>query len=105
MAMLEMLRGMKGDGLTVHGFRSSFFDWGHDLTGHPKEILDIALAHTVADKVEAAYRRSDMFEKRQLLMADWARYCQSTVGQVKLSANLRKVRSPDSKRASLSHGR
>lgn len=79
MAMLEMLRGMKGDGLTVHGFRSSFFDWGHDLTGHPKELLDIALAHTVADKVEAAYRRSDMFEKRRRLMADWANFCQLPV--------------------------
>lgn len=77
MAMLEMLRGMKGDGLTVHGFRSAFYDWGHDLTGHPKELLDIALAHVVADKVEAAYRRSDMFEKRQRLMADWADFCRS----------------------------
>jgi integrase len=74
MAMLEMLRGMVGDGLTVHGFRSAFMDWGHEVTGYPKEMLDIALAHTVSDKVEAAYRRGDMFEKRRALMADWERY-------------------------------
>ncbi len=87
MAMLEMLRGMRGDGLTVHGFRSSFFDWGHDLTGHPKELLDIALAHTVADKVEAAYRRSDMFEKRRRLMADWASYCRGESAATSQAAN------------------
>jgi integrase len=75
MAMLEMLRGMVGGGLTVHGFRSSFMDWGHEVTDYPKEMLDIALAHTVSDKVEAAYRRGDMFEKRRSLMADWAAYC------------------------------
>jgi hypothetical protein len=77
MAMLEMLRGMVGDGTTVHGFRSSFMDWGHETTAYPKEIMDIALAHVVADKVEAAYRRGDMFEKRRALMADWQIYCQS----------------------------
>ena len=76
MAMLELVRGLVGGGLTVHGFRSSFFDWGHDVTGHTKELLDIALAHTVSDKVEAAYRRSDMFEKRRRLMQDWANYCE-----------------------------
>jgi integrase len=74
MAMLEMLRGMVGAGFTVHGFRSSFMDWGHEVTDYPKEMLDIALAHTVSDKVEAAYRRGDMFEKRRALMADWERY-------------------------------
>jgi integrase len=75
MAMLEMVRGMTGNGITVHGFRSTFMDWGHEVTHHPKEMLDIALAHTVDDKVEAAYRRGDMFEKRRKLMADWAAYC------------------------------
>jgi integrase len=75
MAMLELLRGMTGNGITVHGFRSTFMDWGHEVTHYPKEMLDIALAHTVDDKVEAAYRRGDMFEKRRKLMADWAAYC------------------------------
>ena len=77
MAMLEMLRGMVGGGFTVHGFRSAFMDWGHEVTAYPKEMLDIALAHTVSDKVEAAYRRGDMFEKRRQLMADWSKYCGS----------------------------
>ena len=77
MAMLEMVRGMTGNGITVHGFRSTFMDWGHEVTHHPKEMLDIALAHTVDDKVEAAYRRGDMFEKRRKLMTDWAVYCEA----------------------------
>lgn len=74
MAMLELLRGVR-KGMTVHGFRSSFMDWGHDMTGYPKELMDIALAHKVSDKVEAAYRRSDMIEKRRRLMQAWADYC------------------------------
>jgi len=79
MAMLEMLRGMVGYGFTVHGFRSAFMDWGHEVTNYPKEMMDIALAHTVSDKVEAAYRRGDMFDKRRQLMTDWQRYCFSQV--------------------------
>ncbi|HEV2575115.1 MAG TPA: integrase arm-type DNA-binding domain-containing protein [Beijerinckiaceae bacterium] len=75
MAMLELLRGMTEQKLTVHGFRSTFMDWGHETTAYPKEMMDIALAHTVSDKVEAAYRRGDMFEKRRRLMADWAQFC------------------------------
>ncbi len=75
MAMLEMLRGMVGNDLTVHGFRSTFMDWGHEVTDFPKEMLDIALAHTVSDQVEAAYRRGDMFEKRRALMTDWMNFC------------------------------
>jgi integrase len=63
-----------------HGFRSTFLDWGHDITAYPKEMLDIALAHKVSDKVEAAYRRSDMREKRRQLMADWAAYCRAQGG-------------------------
>ena len=65
-AMSELLKGMgySGDAATVHGFRSTFMDWGHETTAYPKEMMDIALAHTVADKVEAAYRRGDMREKR-----------------------------------------
>jgi integrase len=79
MAMLEMLRGMLGKGSTVHGFRSTFMDWGRETTSYPKEMMDIALAHTVPDKVEAAYRRGDMFDKRRKLMSDWQLYCQSKV--------------------------
>jgi integrase len=77
MAMLELLRGMR-PGLTVHGFRSCFMDWCHECTGHSKIVIDMALAHRVGDKVEAAYRRGDLFTKRALLMTEWAQYCDKT---------------------------
>jgi len=77
MAMLELLRGMAGDGYTVHGFRSSFRDWCAEQTNYPRELAEVALAHALKDKTEAAYQRGDLLEKRQRLMRDWARYCSS----------------------------
>jgi integrase len=76
-AMSELLKGMgySPEYATVHGFRSTFKDWCGDLTAYPNEMSEIAMAHTVDDKVEAAYRRSDMREKRRRMMADWAAYC------------------------------
>jgi integrase len=76
MAMLELVRGMRGMGATVHGFRSSFRDWAAEQTAYPNEMCEIALAHAVSDKTEAAYRRGDMMEKRRRLMEDWAAYCE-----------------------------
>lgn len=73
MAMLEMLRGMKSD-VTVHGFRSTFRDWIADTTIHPDAIAEIALAHTIANKVEAAYRRGEAFQRRSILMQQWNDY-------------------------------
>jgi len=58
-----------------HGFRSSFRDWAAERTSFPNEMVEMALAHAVGDKVEAAYRRGDLFEKRRRLMDEWARYC------------------------------
>ena len=55
-----------------HGFRSSFRDWAAEETNHPREVIEAALAHVVGNKVEAAYARSDLFERRRRLMADWA---------------------------------
>lgn len=75
-AMLELVRGMRGHGATVHGFRSTFGDWANEQTSYPNEMCEIALAHVVSDKTEAAYRRGDMLEKRRRLMADWAAYCE-----------------------------
>jgi integrase len=75
MAMLELLRGMAGNGYTVHGFRSSFSDWARDRTGYARDVIEMALAHTIKDKSEAAYRRGDALDKRRRLMAEWARYC------------------------------
>ena len=57
-----------------HGFRSSFRDWAAEETDHPREVVEAALAHVVRNKVEAAYRRSDLFERRHVLMDDWAAY-------------------------------
>jgi integrase len=74
MAMSMLLRRMKIDA-TVHGFRSSFRDWAAECTGYAHEVCEMALAHTIGNKAEAAYRRGDMFEKRCRLMADWASYC------------------------------
>jgi integrase len=73
--MLMLLRRMGRGDLTVHGFRSAFSDWTAEQTGTPSEVREMALAHTVSDKVEAAYRRGDLFEKRRALMDVWARYC------------------------------
>ena len=61
-----------------HGFRSSFRDWAAECTEAPREVCELALAHVNNDRVEAAYRRSDLFEKRRVLMADWADYIATT---------------------------
>ena len=60
-----------------HGFRSSFRDWAAEETDHPREVAEAALAHVVRNQVEAAYWRTDLFERRRLLMDDWARYIAS----------------------------
>lgn len=75
MALLMLLRRMKRGDLTAHGFRSSFRDWTAERTGFPAEVAEMALAHVVGDKVEAAYRRGDLFNKRRQLAEAWARYC------------------------------
>ena len=62
-------------GLTVHGFRSTFRDWAAERTNHPREVAEAALAHTLRDKIEAAYQRGDLLDKRRRLMAEWERYC------------------------------
>tara|TARA_R110000868_G_scaffold34144_3_gene123445 strand:- start:8671 stop:9924 length:1254 start_codon:yes stop_codon:yes gene_type:complete len=74
MAMTMLLRRMKVD-VTVHGFRSGFRDWAAECTGYAHEVAEMALAHTIENKVERAYRRGDMFDKRRRLMNDWASYC------------------------------
>ena len=74
MAFLMLLRRMGRGDLTAHGFRSSFRDWAAERTDFPSEVVEMALAHAVGTKVEAAYRRGDMFEKRRRLMDAWAEY-------------------------------
>jgi integrase len=75
MALLMVLRRMNRGDLTAHGFRSTFRDWAAECTNFPAEVAEAALAHVVGDKVEAAYRRGDLFEKRRRLMDAWATYC------------------------------
>ena len=78
MAFLMLLRRMGRGDLTVHGFRSTFSDWCSERTNFPAEVREMALAHTVSDKVEAAYRRGDLFQKRRQLMDAWARFAITT---------------------------
>jgi integrase len=76
MAMLELIRGMKrGTGYVPHGFRSTFRDWAAECTSYSSEVVEMALAHAIESKVEAAYRRGDLFEKRRALMSGWGDYC------------------------------
>ena len=80
MAMLQLMRGMgygvggeRGD-YVPPGFRSSFRDWTREVTSYPRDVAEMALAHTIENKVEAAYRRGDLFDKRRAMMQDWANY-------------------------------
>jgi integrase len=80
MAMLELLWGMAGNGYTVHGFRSSFSDWARDKTDYPRDVIEMALAHAIKDKTEAAYRRGDALDKRRELMNAWQNYIVDLMG-------------------------
>jgi integrase len=75
MTFLMLLRRMDRSDLTAHGFRSTFRDWVSETTDYPGEVAEMALAHVVANKVEAAYRRGDLLDKRRELMKEWAEYC------------------------------
>jgi integrase len=75
MALEMVLRRMKVDGVTVHGFRSAFRDWSAECTNFTNEVCEAALAHVIENKAEAAYRRGDLFDKRRKLMEAWAAHC------------------------------
>jgi integrase len=70
-----LLKRMARVDITVHGFRSTFRDWAAERTNYPNHIVEMALAHVIGDKVEAAYRRGDLFDKRRKLMEAWEAYC------------------------------
>lgn len=82
MAMLNLLDRMGYGDITVHGFRSTFRDWVAECTEYPGELAEMALAHAVESKVEGAYRRGDMLERRRRMMEEWARYCNSPPARV-----------------------
>ena len=79
MAMLELMKGMR-PGFVPHGFRSTFRDGVAETDELPNHVVEMALAHVIDNKVEAAYRRGDLFEKRRRLMNEWARFCQKPAG-------------------------
>jgi integrase len=85
MAMEMVLRRMKVDGVTVHGFRSAFRDWCGEATSFPRELAEAALAHVSGDATERAYRRGDALEKRRKLMEAWANFCEPKAGSNVLS--------------------
>jgi len=74
MAMTMVIRRLKKK-VTVHGFRSTFRDWVSERTDHSSEVAEMSLAHTISNKVEAAYRRGDLIDKRRSLLTDWENYC------------------------------
>jgi integrase len=85
MAMLNLLQHRMGHPeVTVHGFRSSLRDWGAERTTFPNEVLEMALAHVIDDKTEAAYRRGDLLQKRRQLMEAWARFCTTPKAEAKV---------------------
>jgi len=79
-AVRRLLRQL-GVAAVPHGFRSTFRDWAAEETDHPREVIEAALAHVVRNRVEAAYARSDLFERRRTLMDDWARYLAQGTGK------------------------
>ena len=90
MAMLMLLERMGRRGaMTAHGFRSTFSDWASEVSPFSSELRETALAHTIANKAEAAYRRGDALEKRRAMMDSWAQWCEPKVANVLAFANMR----------------
>jgi integrase len=91
MSTLMMLRRIGREDLTIHGYRSTFRDWAAEQTNFPREVAEAALAHVIADRTEAAYRRGDLFEKRRSLMRAWAAYClmEQSLGSAVISLSKR----------------
>jgi integrase len=86
MTMNKAMKDMGFTGVTVHGFRSCFTDWAAERTDFAKEIVEKALAHKVPSAVEAAYRRTDFFDKRRCLMEAWAHHCCGSAQVIELDA-------------------
>jgi integrase len=82
MAMLMLLRRMKVEGVTVHGFRSTFRDWASEVAKAPREVAEMSLAHKVGSDVERAYARSDLLERRRVLMERWSGFVAGASGNV-----------------------
>jgi integrase len=97
---MDMRLRHRNSNVTVHGFRSTFRDWAAERTNFPSEVVEMALAHAVGSKVEAAYRRGDLFEKRRRLMDAWEEFCDSALAERKNVVSLRgKPHKPSPERA------
>jgi integrase len=92
MSLTAVLKRMGRTDLTAHGFRSTFRDWAAEQTAYPSEVVEMALAHTIGNKVEAAYRRGDLLEKRVRLMVDWAKHCYAPAAIEGVAKNIRQIR-------------
>ena len=90
-ALLALLKRMQRTDITPHGFRSTFRDWASECTTYSHEVQEMALAHLIKNKAEAAYRRGDLFDKRRQMMDDWQRYCETTQPGKVSSINARVV--------------
>jgi integrase len=88
MAMTTVLRRMRRADITVHGMRSTFRDWAAEQTNFPREVAEMALAHAIGDKVEAAYRRGELMKKRRALAQAWGKYCSSPPIEQRKSASV-----------------
>jgi integrase len=86
MSLLQLMRRMGYGGENTrgpyvpHGFRSSFRDWTGEVSSFPRDVAEMALAHVIENKAEAAYRRGDLFDKRRDMMEEWADWCRQTGG-------------------------
>lgn len=85
MTLTAVLKRMKRSDITAHGFRSTFRDWCSERTNYPRDVAEMALAHTIGDKVEAAYRRGDLFEKRRRLMREWGKFATTVLPAAKVT--------------------
>jgi integrase len=94
MAMATVLRRMGLSEITVHGFRSAFRDWAAEKTAYPREVAEMALAHAVGDRVEAAYRRGDLLQKRVAFMSDWAAHCAEAPNRAARTAGRSRTTAP-----------
>ena len=92
-ALLALLKRMERADLTVHGFRSTFRDWAAEQTNFSREVAEMALSHAIGDKVEAAYRRGDLLEKRRRMMEAWAAFAATkpAAGKVVIPMQRRKA--------------
>jgi integrase len=89
MSLLKTLERMGRPDLTTHGFRSTFRDWAAERTNFQNEVIEMALAHAIGDKVEAAYRRGDLMEKRRRLMDAWAQFCAKITADTAVVVSMR----------------